>query len=192
MTLAAVVLAAGGGSRFNRDSPGAALGAKLLESSRGKPVVAWAIEPAVEAGLDEVIVVGGAADLTAVVPAGVTLLRNDDWAAGQATSLAVALGWCEEKGHAAAVIGLGDTPGLTPESWRRVAASPGGPIVFATYDGRRGHPVRLDAEIWPQLPTVGDEGARSIARRHPELVTEIACVGEPADIDTPEDLQRWS
>ena len=73
-----------------------------------------------------------------------------------------------------------------------VANAPKGPIVFATYQGERAHPVRLDAEIWPMLPSDGDEGARSVARRYPELVREVACVGVPADIDTPGDLQRWS
>jgi len=192
MSVAAVILAAGAGTRFNRRDRGAESGSKLLATTRGKPLVAWAIAPAVEAELDELIVVSGAADLRAVVPEGATLLQNDDWARGQATSLRVALDWCGRQGHLAAVIGLGDNPGLTVEAWRSVAAAPGGPMVFATYHRERGHPVRLDAEIWPLLPISGDEGARSLASRRPELVTEVACEGIPTDIDTREDLRRWS
>ncbi len=192
MSVAAVILAAGAGTRFNRDDPDARPGAKLLAKARGKPLLAWAIAPALEADLDELVVVSGAADLSGVVPDGATLLRNDDWALGQATSLRVALDWCARQGHLSAVVGLGDLPGLTVDAWRTVAAARGGPIVFATYYGRRGHPVRLDAEIWLLLPISGDEGARSLANRRPELVTEVACEGRTVDIDTQEDLRRWS
>ena len=192
MSVAAVILAAGGGSRFNAGDPGAAPGAKLLQVVRGRPLVVWSIATALEAGLDEVVVVDGAADLRLVVPETVTLLHNAAWRDGQATSLRVGLEWCAARGHASAVIGLGDTPGLTVEAWRVVATAPQGPIVFATYDAQRGHPVRLDAEVWRQLSSEGDEGARSMARRYPELVREVACIGEPADIDTRKDLQQWS
>ena len=192
MSVAGVILAAGAGTRFNRDDPDARPGAKLLARARGKPLLAWAIAPALEADLDELVVVSGAVDLSGVVPDGATLLRNDDWSLGQATSLRVALDWCARQGHLSAVIGLGDLPGLTADAWRTVAAARGGPIVFATYYGRRGHPVRLDAEIWLLLPISGDEGARSLANRRPELVTEVACEGRTGDIDTQEDLRRWS
>ena len=192
MSVAAVILGGGAGTRFNRDERDAAPGAKLLAKARGKPVIMWAIAPALEAALDELVVVSGAVDLSGVVPESVTLLHNEDWSLGQATSLRVALDWCARQGHVSAVVGLGDLPGLTAEAWRRVAAAPGGPIVFATYYGRRGHPVRLDAEIWSLLPISGDEGARSLANRRPELVTEVACEGMTADIDTQEDLRRWS
>jgi molybdenum cofactor cytidylyltransferase len=190
--VAAVILAAGAGSRFNLNDPSAEPGAKLLHTVKGRPLVAWAIAPALEAGLDAVVVVDGAADLGAVVPEDVTLLHNDRWTDGQATSLRVALDWCAHQGHTAAIVGLGDTPGLTPSAWRSVATAPGGPVVFATYEGRRGHPVRLDASVWPLLPTTGDEGARSLARVRPELVGEVPCVGSPSDIDTPEALTLWN
>ncbi|MFZ2057173.1 MAG: nucleotidyltransferase family protein [Acidimicrobiales bacterium] len=192
MSVAAVILAAGAGTRFNQGDPDARPGAKLLAKARGRPLLAWAIAPALEADLDELVVVSGAVDLSGVVPDGATLLRNDDWSLGQATSLRVALDWCARQGHLSAVVGLGDLPGLTVDAWRTVAAARGGPIVFATYYGRRGHPVRLDAEIWLLLPISGDEGARSLANRRPELVTEVACEGRTVDIDTQEDLRRWS
>ena len=64
MSVAAVILGGGAGTRFNRDEPGASPGAKLLASARGRPLISWAIAPAVEAGLDELVVVSGAADLS--------------------------------------------------------------------------------------------------------------------------------
>lgn len=192
MSVAAVILAAGAGTRFNRGDPGAPQGAKLLARARGRTVLEWALQPAIEAELDELVVVSGAVDLGALVPETATLLHNDDWEAGQATSLRVGLDWCARQGHISAVVGLGDVPGLSADSWRSVASARGGPIVFATYHGSRGHPVRLDAEIWSLLPISGEEGARALAARRPELVTEVACEGRAADIDTQEDLRRWS
>ncbi|MGC2175151.1 MAG: nucleotidyltransferase family protein [Acidimicrobiales bacterium] len=192
MSDVAVILAAGGGLRFNANDPEASPGAKLFALIKDKPVLDWAIAPVLEAQFDEVIVVGGAANLQEIVPEGVTLLQNPEWSRGLASSLHVALDWCEVHGYQRALVGLGDSPGLTSQAWTAVRDAPGGPIVFATYAGRRGHPVRLDADVWPLLPKDGEEGARALVRKRPDLASEVACLGEPADIDTPTDLQEWS
>jgi len=190
VSVAGVILAAGAGTRFI--GADAAPGAKLLVLVKGVPLVVAAITPALEADLDELIVVEGAVSLAEVIPDGVRLLHNDDWECGQATSLRVAIDWCARQGHQSVVVGLGDLPGLTVAAWQSVAEAPGGPIVFATYGGRRGHPVRLDAQIWSMLPLDGDVGARALAGSRPKLVTEVACDGSTLDIDTQEDLRQWS
>ena len=187
MTLAAVVLAAGGGTRFR----GHEHGHKLLAPFRGRPLVAWAVEHAVAAGLDETIVVVGAVSLDGVLPAGITIVVNERWREGQATSLATAVRTAGDHGHDAVVVGLGDQPLVPAEAWAAVAAT-GGPIAVATYDGHRRNPVRLDRSVWPLLATSGDEGARSLMRQRPDLVQEVACNGDPVDVDTLEDLDRWS
>jgi len=152
--------------------------------------VVWAVEHAVDSGL-ETVVVEGAVDLSGVLPATVRRVRNERWAGGQATSLQVALATAGEGGHEAVVVGLGDQPLVPSLAWAALAAADA-PIAVATYDGVRGNPVRLAASVWPLLPAAGDEGARTLMRQRPELVTGVACPGDPADVDTMEDLARWS
>jgi CTP:molybdopterin cytidylyltransferase MocA len=186
MTVAGLLLCAGEATRF------AGKRHKLLAPARGRPLVAWAIEPACRAGLDEVVVVSGAVDLSEVVPDEVTLLGNERWKEGQSSSLRVGVDWCARQGHGAVVVGLGDQPGLTVSAWQALAAASPTPVAVATYRGVRGHPVRLEAAVWPLLPVSGDEGARRLLRGRPELVTEVPCEGDPRDIDSTEDLRRWS
>lgn len=185
MTVAAVVLAAGGGARFTGPTH------KLLADFRGKPVVQWAVEHAVEAQCDDVVVIIGAVDLRPVLPAGVTVIENPRWHEGQATSLQAAVRHGGRGGYDAIVVGLGDQPLVPSETWRTIAGSEG-LLVSAVLDGHRSPPMRIDKELWPLLPTTGDEGARVLIRSRPELVREIACPGHGLDIDTLEDLPSWS
>ena len=185
MTTAAVVLAAGGGSRFEGSTH------KLVADFRGRPLVAWAVDAAVGAGLDETAIVVGDVRFDDLLPPQVVVLPNRRWAEGQATSLQAAVAWAGERGHEAIVVGLGDQPLVTSAAWTAVAASDS-PVAAATYDGRRRLPVRLRRDVWPLLPAEGDEGARALMRDRPDLVSEVPCEGNPADVDTVEDLARWS
>jgi len=184
---AAVVLAAGGGSRFAGDAH------KLLAPFRGRPLVEWAIAAALGARLAAVVVVTGAVDLrplTAALNEQVVVVENPMWRAGQASSLRAGLDWCKEHGFDAAVIGLGDQPLVPSSAWRAVALADCTPVVTAAYGGIRRPPVRLHHSVWPLLSEGGDEGARELMRRRPDLVSQVECEGDPADIDTIEDLRR--
>jgi len=180
-----VILAAGGGSRFAGPTH------KLLAELDGRPVVAYALDNLLASGLDPIAVVTGAVDLSALIPASFTVLTNSGWEQGQASSLRMAVRWADEIGADALVVGLGDQPSIEPSAWRAVAGTTQTPISVATYGGRRGHPVRLGRSVWSLLPTTGDAGARALLAQSPELVTEVACDGDPTDVDTVDDLARW-
>ncbi|MEM9713583.1 MAG: nucleotidyltransferase family protein, partial [Actinomycetota bacterium] len=182
MITAAVVLAAGAGSRF--DGPDH----KLLAEIGGRPVVSHVLDAVLEADIGPVLVVTGAVRIGDVLPASTREVPNPRWAEGQATSVLAGVEAADELGADAIVVGLGDQPGVPAAAWRRVAAS-SSPIAVATYGGRRRNPVRLARSIWPELPRDGDQGARGLIEARPDLVDGVACPGNPDDIDTQEDLQ---
>ncbi|MPR00522.1 NTP transferase domain-containing protein [Modestobacter sp. I12A-02628] len=182
--VAAVVLAAGGGSRYGMP--------KALVSYEGSMLVERAVVTASEA-CDPVLVVLGAqavevwrkADLV-----GAAVLVNSDWATGMASSLRTGLegvrGWPSRVD--AALVMLVDMPGMTPAALRRMAehAAPDA-LAVATYDGERGHPVLIGRDHWAGVAesATGDEGARAYLAAHP--VVEVDCTGlaDPTDLDVP-------
>ena len=184
MTVAAVVLAAGGGRRYGMP--------KALVEYEGSLLVERAVGTA-EAVCDTVLVVLGAravdvwrtADLT-----GATVLANPDWETGMASSLRTGLhglgSWPARRD--AALVQLVDMPGMTPAALERMAGhAAADALAVATYDGVRGHPVLLGREHWAGVAATatGDEGARRyLAGR---TVTEVDCTGlaDPTDLDVP-------
>jgi len=182
------VLAAGGGSRFG--------GGKLLAKLGGQPLIESVLDNLRGAPVDEVIVVIGAdaERLREVCKRfGVRTIDNEEWDRGQSTSILAGLRAC---GGEAAVVLLGDQPLVGPEAVERlvVAFAEGAQVAVATYGGKRRNPVLFSREVWPLLEAelAGDEGARSVLWRYPELVVEVPCerVGDPTDVDTKEDLRR--
>lgn len=183
--VAAIILAAGAGSRFSGPTH------KLRAPLRGRPVVSWVVEAVAAAGFERVYVVTGAVDLSDLIPDGWIEVPAADWADGQSRTLQAGVARAKADGMAAVVVGLGDQPMVPAAAWRSVGAS-AGPIVAASFDGRLRPPVKLDASVWGLLPTEGDEGARGLLHTRPDLVSAIPCSGDPYDIDTVEDLLRWN
>ncbi|MGI9578218.1 MAG: nucleotidyltransferase family protein [Microthrixaceae bacterium] len=181
MSVVAVVLAAGSGSRFAGPTH------KLRARHEGRSIVERAIEAAVDSGIGPVMVVTGAEPLGDLIPPSVTEIRASHWSAGQSHSLAAAIGVVTDTRADAVVVGLGDMPGVTPQCWASVALS-AAPIAVARYDGHRAPPVKLSRDMWSELPSSGDRGARDLMHRRPELVVEVAVEGDARDVDTLEDL----
>jgi len=184
LTVAAVVLAAGAGSRFHGRTH------KLLAPVGSRPVVAHAVGAAVASGLPT-FVVTGTLDLKGLVDPDAVLVHNPRWAEGQATSLQVGIAAAAAAGHDAVVVGLGDQPLVGPHAWSALAGCPA-QMAVATYGGRLGNPVRLGSQVWSHLPSIGDRGASSLVWERNDLVVRVPCAGDPADVDTVEDLERWS
>jgi CTP:molybdopterin cytidylyltransferase MocA len=180
---AAVVLAAGAGTRFAGPTH------KLDADIGGRSILRHALDAALASAIGPVIVVLGD-ELSTALPADVLPVVNAGWRSGQMSSLHIAIESARRLGVESIVVGLGDQPFVSPGAWRSVSAS-NAPVAVATYGGQRGHPVRLHRSVWSLLPPGGDEGARTLMRLRPDLVREIPCQGSPTDVDTLEDLHRW-
>lgn len=195
--LSGVVLAAGASTRMGRP--------KQLLPLHGRPLLQHVLDAAAAARLDEIVLVLGplAAELRAALelPRGLVVRVVDDpaCASGQGASLGAGLRAADPRAVAAVVL-LGDQPGVTPALIQRVAAAflagdaPAARPVHGATGGPRvpGHPVVLARRVWPALATLrGDEGARALLAAHPEWLLEVAVEGEPpADIDTRDDYRR--
>jgi CTP:molybdopterin cytidylyltransferase MocA len=187
MTAAAVVLAAGRGSRLQGPT------AKPLLEFRNRPLVSWALDAAVESGCAPVLlVVGHQADVVRdFASRAVIVVDSPRWADGISQSLGAALDVLERDTAVAGVcVGLADQPRVGAAAYRRLAdaGARGAAIAVATYDGVRGNPVWLARPVWPEARKLtGDEGARQLMDGR-EVEVDCTGTGDPADVDTLDDL----
>ena len=123
------------------------------------------------------------------------IVINEDWEAGQLSSIQAALRSLPE-GTEGMLLCLIDHPlvteNLVAELIEKFRASHA-PIVLPVYEGRRGHPVIFSAAVYDDLlnaPT--DKGARAVVWAHRGKVVELPTHEEGCvlNLNDPETLQR--
>jgi nicotine blue oxidoreductase len=161
-------LAAGAASRFGSPK-------QLL-------LLPYVLERLSQAPLDEVVIVAGAYPIlesTALPLGGARVVDCPDWQLGPGASLRCGLAALAASSEAALVV-LADGPFLDPRAVERVLAQRDrAPIVAASYQGVRGHPVVFARSAFAHIP---DDGGRDLE------VVLVPCddLTLPGDIDTPE------
>jgi CTP:molybdopterin cytidylyltransferase MocA len=189
--VAGLLLAGGGGRRVGVP--------KALLRLDGRLLVERAVGLLRDAGCAPIVVVLGAgadrvraeADLGDAI-----VVVNEAWATGLGGSLRAGLDAVTATPAEATVVMLVDTPGVSAEAVRRVAALPyREALVCATYGGRRGHPMLFGRAHWSGIATLAkvDVGARPYLVARGAEVLDVACdgVGDDADIDTPDAAAAW-
>lgn len=181
-----ILLAAGSGSRFG--------GGKLLHPLPSGEAVGMVSYRNLRNALPDTLVVvreGDEALRELFEKEGAEVLVCEDAHEGLSRSLIRAIretadadGW---------LCALGDMPFVLPATLRKLTArlSGGSPIVIPAYAGTRGNPVGFDRRYREELLALrGDEGARSIVKRHAADVEIVECddPGILRDIDTRADL----
>lgn len=186
LSVAGLVLAAGGGRRYG--------GPKALVRHEGSLLVERAVATVRDGGCSPIVVVLGAAaaEVRAQAQLGdVTIVENQGWKSGMASSLRAGLEAVGATDADAVVVVLVDTPGITPEAVRRVSQKSGrDALVAATYGQRRGHPVLLGRDHWAGVATLAnaDVGARAYLTARAASVQTVPCedIADDTDIDVPE------
>jgi molybdenum cofactor cytidylyltransferase len=186
--IAGIVLAAGRSSRMGQP--------KQLLDWHGMPLVRVAVVQALDAHLDDIVVVTGGAHQDverALAGLPVRLVQNARFAEGQSTSLHAGI-MALRPDTAAAIVMLGDQPFVSAaiidalaDAWRAGAAR----IIAPSYRGRRGNPVLFDRTLFAELLAIGgDQGARELLTRRKDAVQLVPFDDDRPllDIDTPEDL----
>jgi molybdenum cofactor cytidylyltransferase len=160
-----------------------------------KRLVRHALDAALDAGIDDVVVVVGhdADAVAAAVGSLARVVHNPRFAEGQATSLAAGLDALGD-GVDAVVVLLADQPGMTGANLRALleaARHRSEPIVRLRFVDRPG-PALLRRSVWADVRALeGDVGARALIDRRPDLVFDAVVEGSaPPDVDTPADLER--
>jgi molybdenum cofactor cytidylyltransferase len=192
--VSAVILAAGGSTRMGRT--------KQLIEVEGVPLIAHALRAALTSGVEEVVVVTGAAAdgvtnaVRAFVPttdAGrVRIVHNPLWPSGQASSVHAALNVTAGATEAMLFLPV-DQPHVRPLLLQRLirAWEEGARLAAPRVGGAvRGAPALFDRSLWPELRDLhGDVGGRPLLRKYQaEVVGVSAQASDLRDIDRPADL----
>ena len=182
--VAAVLLAAGAGSRFG--------GGKLDAMLDGRRIGAWSWAVLGEFDwLASAIVVPDDVPLFAK-EAGARLITNPLAASGMASSLHCAVGFAREQGADALLLGLADMPYLSHATIANLLVThdglPTSACAVRHVDRAAGAPALIGNSCFDALLEIeGDRGAGSyLASR--ETVTIAVEPGELRDIDRPSDL----
>jgi len=191
--IAILLLAAGSSSRLGRS--------KQLLSISGQPLLIKSIEAAIESGIKNIIVVLGAneeAHRQVIKDAGVQVVVNTDWKKGMGNSLKAGLAYLlQQMPKVEAVVTMVcDQPLITSDQLKKLIAeheSSRSTIVASFYQGVAGVPVLFHQSLFSELLSLPDDaGAKKILQRHPHLVKTVPFPGGEIDIDTEDDLKKFS
>jgi len=192
--VAAVVLAAGDSSRMRNGAN------KLLAQVDGEPLVARAVDAALESLASPVVVVTGHQApriRAALCGRGVAVAHNRHHVRGLSGSLRVGLSALEETVEGA-LICLADMPWVRSDHLDRLIAAfgcAGRPICVPVHGRRRGNPVLWPARHFAALCALaGDRGGRELLRCYAGEVVRVPMPDEAVtrDVDTPAQLAAIS
>ena len=192
MKNAAVIQAAGKGSRFHSDQY------KLLAPVAGAPMILRTLEPVLHAGFDEIVVVIGChaaemRDILADLP--VRIVENKDWEKGQSTSLSAGVRAVRDSSDRACLL-LGDQPFLRSDTIRALLKESGShpeEIIVPFFQEKRGNPIVVPAVYYERLLalTEGDVGGKQLLKAVGYRALPVDDPGILRDIDTIGELKKY-
>lgn len=160
----------------------------------GEPILTLVAKLALR-HVDRLIVVtgyrGGEAEALLPEAGEITVVRNADYRRGMFSSIQTALPRISAESF---LVFLGDMPGVPDSVVTSLVEHPLSTWVRPVYRERPGHPVRIHRELIPELLALdAREGEmRDVLKRYEGTLIPVEEPGVQADLDTPEDLRRFS
>lgn len=190
LTIPAIILAAGSSTRLGSPKQAVPIGDETLLERTARV--------AAEAGSDPLIIVLGAnADASSKLryPENVTLVFNEKWAEGVASSIRAGLSKLLSFGSEpeALLLLVCDQPAVTAEYLQEMKSqvTQDRPVA-STYAGTVGTPAIFPRRFFDALLALkGDVGARSLLRDQLHSPVLLALDRGDIDIDTVADLEKW-
>jgi molybdenum cofactor cytidylyltransferase len=195
--IAALIPAAGTSSRMGQP--------KLLLRFEGQTLIGRLVSALCEGGVRRVVVIAppddtpeGPAIAAEARLAGAEVVVPFERPASMRASIELGLEALARHGiPQSLVLTPGDSPGVSAEIVAELlayAVKLPGRIIIPSHNGRRGHPIVLPWTVAAQIPSLPvDLGVNALVARHGESVVELE-IARPdviADLDTPDDLEKW-
>ena len=192
MKTGVILLAAGSSSRLGRP--------KQLLNYQGKTLIQNSIEVAQQSAADDLVVVlGSNSELiqTGIESKEVPVLVHEHWEEGMSSSMQCGLRYLIETSQVEQVIlMLCDQPYVTQDlldQWMHEKKTSGKGILACSYSGTVGVPVLFDQTYFLELFALkGAEGAKKVILNHQEDVFLIDFPLGAVDLDTEEDVQKFT
>jgi molybdenum cofactor cytidylyltransferase len=189
--VAAVILAAGGSTRFG--SP------KQLARWGDKTFIEQVVDTALASQARPVVVVLGAEAEQCRAVLGnrpVEIVINEAWVEGQSASMQAGLAALPANSSGALFL-LVDLPGVTPDLLNQLIQrhrETVAPLIWPEYEGRRGNPVLFDRSLFLELRQVsGDIGGKPVLLKHQHQAERVIVADRAVlhDYDRPADLGQF-
>jgi molybdenum cofactor cytidylyltransferase len=124
------------------------------------------------------------------------LIPNPHWPEGQSSSIQAGLAAFSPLDLSAILFTVCDQPGLSTAHLTALITqyhSTGASVVASQYAGILGTPMLCDRRVFPLLRQIkGDRGVRQILPQlSPQEIASVPFPAGEADLDTPEDYQRY-
>jgi CTP:molybdopterin cytidylyltransferase MocA len=189
--VSAILLAAGASTRMGRQ--------KALLPWHGATLLEYQLEQ-LASSVEQIIVVTGCEPervTTIAAAAGATVVHNDAWRTGKASSIVTGLRAVAPDADAILLLAVdqpraADVHATLLAEHARAHAS----ITVPVSDGHRGHPIIFDRSLLPELLAIseGTQGVREVLRRRADDIVEVEfppSAGVRLDLNEPRDVPDW-
>ncbi len=187
-----ILLAAGSSSRMGQS--------KQLIKIGDESLIVQTTKHAIQSGMRTIVVLGAneMEHRIAIEKLSADIIKNTDWKTGMGSSLKAGLKYILENDPdvEAIIVAVCDQPLLTSHhlvKLKDLHQSSRKSIVASYYSGTEGVPTLFHKILFTEILNLSDDqGAKKIIQRHPDETITVQFPEGATDLDTPEDLIKFT